>query len=90
MTASYSSLLNRTTSTGVFSWRGAAGRDLVGEAETAGWNVLRLDSTAIVSVRAAGFGALPPARHQPGAENVARQMPTSIAGREEVKRVIIG
>jgi RNAse (barnase) inhibitor barstar len=50
MTASYVSLLNRTTSPGLFSWRGDPGRDLVGEAEAAGWRTLSLDSTGVSSV----------------------------------------
>jgi RNAse (barnase) inhibitor barstar len=50
MTASYVSLLNRTTSPGLFSWRGEPGRDLVGEAEAAGWRTLSLDSTGVSSV----------------------------------------
>jgi RNAse (barnase) inhibitor barstar len=50
MTASYVSLLHRTTSPGLFSWRGDPGRDLVGEAEAAGWRTLSLDSTGVSSV----------------------------------------
>ena len=65
MTASYSSLLKGTTSTGLFSWRGAAGRDLVAEAEAAGWRALRLDTAEVTSVAAfyeevAAAWALPP------------------------------
>lgn len=52
MTASYASLLEGTTSAGLFSWRGDPDRDLVGEAEAAGWRALRLDTTSVDSVPA--------------------------------------
>lgn len=52
MTASYSSLLNGTTSPGVFSWRGDPERDLAAEAEATGRRVLRLDNTGVDSVAA--------------------------------------
>jgi RNAse (barnase) inhibitor barstar len=50
MTASYASLLSGMTSPGLFSWRGASDRDLVGEAEAAGWQALTLDTTAVTSM----------------------------------------
>lgn len=50
MTASYESLLAGLTSPGLFSWRGDLDRDLVAEAETAGWSALSLDTTGIDSV----------------------------------------
>jgi RNAse (barnase) inhibitor barstar len=50
MTASYASLLSGTTSPGLFSWRGDPGRDLVGEAEAAGWRALDLDTTGVASM----------------------------------------
>lgn len=50
MTASYASLLAAHTSTGLFSWRGHSDRDLAAEAELAGWQALRLDSTHVGSV----------------------------------------
>ena len=52
MTASYASLLEGTTSTGLFSWRGDPDRDLAGEAEAAGWRALQLDTTGVESVPA--------------------------------------
>jgi RNAse (barnase) inhibitor barstar len=50
MTASYASLLNGTTSPGLFSWRGDPDRALVAEAEAAGWQALSLDSTSVGSI----------------------------------------
>ncbi|MCW2798605.1 MAG: hypothetical protein JWQ70_77 [Aeromicrobium sp.] len=50
MTASYASLLSGMTSPGLFSWRGDSDRDLVGEAEAAGWQALTLDTTAVTSM----------------------------------------
>lgn len=50
MTASYASLLEGTTTGGLFSWRGDPDRDLAGEAEAAGWRALRLDTTGVQSV----------------------------------------
>ena len=52
MTASYASLLEGTTSTGLFSWRGDPDRDLAGEAVAAGWRALQLDTTEVDSVPA--------------------------------------
>lgn len=52
MTASYASLLNGTTTPGLFSWRGDPERDLIAEAEAAGWRVLRLDTAGIDSMAA--------------------------------------
>lgn len=52
MTATYDSLLDGTTTPGLFSWRGAPGRDLLGEAESAGWTTLPLDTTMVDSVEA--------------------------------------
>lgn len=52
MTASYASLLEGTTSTGLFSWRGDPDRDLAGEATAAGWRALQLDTTDVDSVSA--------------------------------------
>lgn len=52
MTASYVSLLEGTTSPGLFSWRGDPDRDLAAEAEVAGWGALRLDTTYVDSVEA--------------------------------------
>lgn len=51
MTASFASLLSGTTSTGVFSWRGDPERDLVGQAQGAGWRVLELDTTKVASIQ---------------------------------------
>lgn len=53
MTASYASLLEGATTSGLFSWRGDPDRDLAGEAESAGWRALRLNTTGVESV--AGF-----------------------------------
>jgi RNAse (barnase) inhibitor barstar len=50
MTASFASLLDGSTSTDLFSWRGDPDRDLVGEAESAGWRALHLDTTDVHSV----------------------------------------
>jgi RNAse (barnase) inhibitor barstar len=50
MTASYASLLNGTTSPGLFSWRGDPDSDLVGQAEAAGWRGLSLDTTAVTTL----------------------------------------
>ncbi|MCW2749746.1 MAG: hypothetical protein JWR83_856 [Aeromicrobium sp.] len=50
MTASYASLLSGTTSPGLFSWRGDPNRDVVGEAEAAGWQALGLDTTGVASM----------------------------------------
>ncbi|MCW2829446.1 MAG: hypothetical protein JWP31_138 [Aeromicrobium sp.] len=50
MTASFASLLAGTTSSGLFSWRGPADRDLATAAEAAGWRVLHLDTREISSV----------------------------------------
>lgn len=52
MTASYTSVLEGVTSPGLFSWRGDPDRDLLGEAEAAGWGTLHLDSTDVHSVEA--------------------------------------
>lgn len=50
MTASYVSLLEGTTTPGLFSWRGDPDRDLAVDAESAGWRALRLDTTGVESV----------------------------------------
>ena len=50
MTATYASLLEGTTSPGLFSWRGDPDHDLATEAESAGWRALRLDTTDVRSV----------------------------------------
>jgi RNAse (barnase) inhibitor barstar len=50
MTASYASLLSGTTSPGLFSWRGDPDRDLVDEAQAAGWQALDLDTTEVTSL----------------------------------------
>lgn len=52
MTASYESLLEGTTSPGLFSWRGDPDRELALEAEAAGWRALQLDTTEVDSVEA--------------------------------------
>lgn len=52
MTASYASLLEGTTTPGLFSWRGDPGRDLAAEAEAAGWKALPLDTAGVESVTA--------------------------------------
>ncbi len=52
MTASYASLLEGTTTPGLFSWRGDPDRDLVTEAESAGWRALHLDTADVESVSA--------------------------------------
>lgn len=50
MTASYASLLNGTTSPGLFSWRGDPDWDLIGQAEAAGWQALDLDTSQVTSI----------------------------------------
>ncbi|MEJ7633376.1 barstar family protein [Aeromicrobium sp.] len=50
MTASYDSLLAGSTSSGLFSWRGAPERDLVEEALSVGWQALTLDTRLVRTV----------------------------------------
>ena len=52
MTASYASLLQGTTAPRLFSWRGDMDRDLVAEAQAAGWRGLALDTTETGSMSA--------------------------------------
>ncbi len=45
MTATLRSVLDGTTTTGVFVWRGAWDRDVLGEAREAGWTPLHLNTS---------------------------------------------
>ena len=49
MTATFDSVLAGLVSPGLFSWRGRADRDLVGEARAAGWQALALDTRQVTS-----------------------------------------
>jgi barstar (barnase inhibitor) len=51
MTATFDSLMAGTTSSGLFDWRGAPDRDLVGEAIAAGWSAWPLDTSAVSSTQ---------------------------------------
>ncbi len=49
MTATFQSVLSGVVSPGLFSWRGRPERDLVGEAQAAGWQALSLDTRHVAS-----------------------------------------
>lgn len=49
MTATFDSVLSGVVSPGLFTWRGRADRDLVGEAQAAGWQALSLDTRRVTS-----------------------------------------
>ena len=49
MTAKFDSVLSGAVSPGLFTWRGRADRDLVGEAHAAGWQALSLDTRHVTS-----------------------------------------
>lgn len=49
MTATFDSVLSGLVSPGLFSWRGRPDRDLVGEAQSAGWQALGLDTRRVTS-----------------------------------------
>jgi hypothetical protein len=53
MTSTFDSLLAGSTSPGLFDWRGAADRDLEGEAIAAGWSAWPLDTSGVTT--AEGF-----------------------------------
>lgn len=65
MTATYDSLLARTTSPGLYRWAGNPDRDLASLAVDAGWEALSLDTSAVIDAEGfyeeltAGWG-LPP------------------------------
>lgn len=49
MTTSFADLLAGGAEPGLFSWRGRADRDLSGEAQMAGWQILPIDTRGIGS-----------------------------------------
>lgn len=49
MTATFDSVLSGAVTPGLFAWRGRPDRDLVGEAEAAGWEALGLDTRHVSS-----------------------------------------